>query len=155
MTARHSADAGLHAVARVRGVRETDSRLGLRTALTEYRAAQASVDALRSRITASTFDTGPAGAFLALRESLAVLGTMLIAAEAERDSSQVISDAAYARWQSDRTRLAAIEMLLERRAANRRTEAARVEARELDEIAAQRWNAARTAFRTASRKEAC
>lgn len=140
MSARHAADAGLYAVARVRGVRESDSRLGLQTALAEQRAAQASVDELRTRIDASsTFEIGSASAFLLQRESLAVLGTLLLAAEDERDGSVTISEAAYARWQSDRTRLAAIEMLLERRAADRRTAAGRAEARELDDIAAQRW----------------
>jgi flagellar FliJ protein len=133
-------DAGLHAVVRVREVRETDSRLGLRTAWAEYRTAQQKVDDLRAQLeSANTFQTGSAAAFLALRQSLQVLGDVLIAAEADRDASRLISETAYARWQHDRTRLDAVQMLLERRTAARRAEAARAEARELDDIAAQRW----------------
>lgn len=133
-------DAGLHAVARVRGVRESDSRLGLRTAWAEYRAAQERVDGLRRQIEeTNAFSTGSAASFLALRHSLQLLGEVLIAAEEARDSSQVISDAAYARWQYDRSRLAAVTELLERRRLARRAEAERAETRELDDIAAQRW----------------
>lgn len=133
-------DAGLRAVARVRGVRETDSRLGLSTALAETRAAQAAVDVLRHRMAeADRFQAGSAGEFLALRRSLEVIGDRLIAAEQARDAARLISDAAHAQWQHDRSRLAAVEGLLERRAAARRAEAARAEARELDDIAAQRW----------------
>lgn len=133
-------DAGLQAVARVRNVRETDSRIGLRTAWQETRAAQHRVDDLRGQLEkADDFSTGSAASFLTLRNSLQVLGDVLIAAESERDSSQLISDTAYARWQLDRTRLAAVENLLERRAAARRAEADRQEARELDDIATQRW----------------
>ncbi|MFL6157587.1 MAG: flagellar export protein FliJ [Marmoricola sp.] len=136
-----NADAGLRAVARVRGVRESDSRIGLTTALGEHRAAQARVDELRHRLeTASTFVAGSAPEFLALRTSLAALGDVLIAAESARDGSRTVSDAALARWQVDKSRLSAIEMLLERRAADRRTDAARREARELDDLAAQRWS---------------
>lgn len=137
-------DAGLRAVERVRGVRETDSRIGLRTAWAETRAAQARVDDLRAQLEhASTFSTGSAASFLALRQSLQLLGDVLIAAEDARDASRLISDTAYARWQTDRTRLAAVESLLERRTSVRRAEAARKEAVELDDIAAQRWLRAR------------
>lgn len=133
-------DAGLRAVARVRNVRETDSRIGLRTAWQESRAAQHRVDELRGQLEqANGFSTGSAASFLALRQSLQILGDVLIAAEHDRDASQLISDTAYAHWQRDRTRLAAVENLLERRADARRTEVARKEARELDDIAAQRW----------------
>lgn len=136
----HADDAGMRAVARVRSVRESDSRVGLQTALLESRTAQGRVDDLRDRITAAGgFATGSAAEFLALRASLSALGDVLIAAEAHLDESRTISEAAYARWQHDRTRLAAIEMLLDRRAAARRAERDRAEARELDDIAAQRW----------------
>lgn len=133
-------DAGLRAVARVRKVRETDSRIGLRTAWQETRTAQHRVDELRDQLErASDFSSGPAATFLALRQSLELLGDALIAAEDARDACMLISDTAYARWQLDRSRLAAVENLLERRAAARRDEAERKEARELDDIAAQRW----------------
>lgn len=147
-TGTHLDDAGLAAVARVRGVRETDSRLGLRTAWDEYRAAQQRVDDLRQQLEdTSSFTAGSAADFLSLRQSLQVLGEVLIAAEDERDASQLISRTAFARWQHDKSRLAAVEMLLERRTAARRAEAARAEARELDDIASQRWLRAREGAR--------
>lgn len=153
--ARGQKDAGLRAVARVRNVRETDSRIGLRTAWQETRSAQRRVDELRGQLEqANDFSTGSAASFLALRHSLQVLGDVLIAAESDRDSSQLISDTAYARWQLDRTRLAAVENLLERRAASRRAEATRQEARELDDIAAQRWLRA-SGHRASSGHRAC
>ncbi|MET3960933.1 flagellar FliJ protein [Marmoricola sp. OAE513] len=133
-------DAGLMAVARVRGVRESDSRQGLRTAWDEYRAAQTKVDELRAQLArADDFVTGSAPEFQALRQTVAMLGDALIAAEDARDAAQVISQSAYARWQYDRTRLAAVEMLLDRRATERRAEMDRAEARQLDDVAVQRW----------------
>ncbi len=136
----HADDAGMRAVARVRSVRESDSRVGLQTALLESRSAQTKVEDLRDRIaSAAGFATGSAAEFLALRASLGALGDVLITAEEHLDESRTISEAAYLRWQQDRTRLAAIEMLLDRRAAARRAERERAEARELDDIAAQRW----------------
>ena len=133
-------DAGLVAVARVRRVRETDSRLGLQTALAEQRAAQARVDELRRRLTAADrFAAGSAVDFVALRSSMQVLGMVLIAAVEERDRAQTISAAALETWKLERARLAAIEGLLERRSAVRRTEVARSEGRELDDLATQRW----------------
>jgi flagellar FliJ protein len=133
-------DAGLLAVARVRRVRETDSRVGLQTALAEQRAAQRRVDDLRGRLhAADQFSAGPAADFLALRGSLQVLGMVLLQAIDELDQSRTISTAALDAWMRDRAKLAAIEGLLERRAAARRTESARSEARELDDLATQRW----------------
>jgi flagellar FliJ protein len=133
-------DAGLDAVARVRRVRETDSRVGLQTALAEQRVAQARVDELRRRLhSADRFAAGSATEFVALRGSLQVLGMVLLAAVEELDQTRTISAAAVDAWQRDRARLAAIEGLLERRAAARRTEVARGEARELDDLATQRW----------------
>ncbi|RNL80240.1 flagellar FliJ family protein [Nocardioides marmorisolisilvae] len=133
-------DAGLLAVARVRRVRETDSRIGLQTALAEQRAAQKRVDDLRRRLhDADRFAAGSAADFVALRGSLQVLGMVLLAAVEELDQTRTISAAALEAWQRDRAKLAAIEGLLERRLAARRTEAARGEARELDDLATQRW----------------
>jgi len=137
-------DAGLAAVARVRSVRESDSRIGLQTALAEQRARQARVDEVRGRIErANRFEAGSAAEFLALRSSLEVLGDALAAAQTDRDQAATISEAALARWHADKARLEAIEMLLERRAAARQAEVARHEAHELDDIAAQRWQRAR------------
>ncbi|HET6151980.1 MAG TPA: flagellar FliJ family protein [Marmoricola sp.] len=139
-----SLDAGMLAVARVRRVRESDSRIGLQSALAEYRVTQGRVDVLRERLAAAGgFSSGSAAEFQVLRHALAALGDVLIAAESELDSSQMISGAALVRWQDDKARLSAIELLLERRTAARRTAAARREARDLDDIAAQRWLRAR------------
>jgi flagellar FliJ protein len=133
-------DRGMRAVARVRGVREQDSRIGLQQALTEQREHEARAVELRGRIeTGDSFALGTAASFLALRASLDALGQVLRAAEAEAASSRTVSEAAYAHWLADRTRLSAVETLLDRRERARREEAARREARELDDIAAQLW----------------
>src|SRR5690242_20135330 len=137
---RKQEDAGLLAVARVRRVRETDSRIGLQKALAEQRTARARVEDLRTRLQAADqFATGSTNDFVALRGSLEILGMVLVTAVEELEQTRTISDAALDAWQRDRARLAAIEGLLERRSAARRTEVARSEARELDDLATQRW----------------
>jgi len=139
-------DAGMHAVARVRAMREQDSRIGLQQALREHRVHESRTADLRHRVeNAGTFAAGSAASFLALRASLDALGQVLLAAEEETAASRVISEAAYSRWQQDKTRLSAVEVLLERRAAERRAEASRREARELDEVAGQLWQRRETA----------
>jgi flagellar protein FliJ len=140
MSARSTRDSGMRAVARVRGVREQDSRTGLQQALGELRGHEAEAVGLRRQIErADTFAAGSAAAFLALHASLDALGAVLGRVEADLATSRTVSEAAYARWQQDRTRLSAVEMLLERRAESRRREAAHREARDLDEIAARLW----------------
>jgi flagellar protein FliJ len=133
-------DAGMLAVARVRGVREQDSRIGLQQALHEQRAHETRVADLRHRIrSAGTFGAGSAGSFLALRASLDALGAVLRAAEEQAAASRTVSESAYAHWQHDKARLAAVEVLLERRAEARRVEVARRDARDLDEMSVQTW----------------
>jgi len=134
-------DAGMEAVARVRGVREQDSRIGLKQARAEQQAHEMRVDELRTRLesTGTGFEVGPSGSYLALRSSLDALGAAVRAAEVELSMSRTISEAAYAAWELDRARLAAVEALIERRLAARRAEVARREARDLDEMAVQRW----------------
>lgn len=139
MSARH--DAGLRAVGRVRAVREQDSRLGLQQAIREQRAHEREVAELRARMEQRTpFASGSTGSFLTLQASLAAVGTALRAAETQKAASRTISETAYGRWQQDKARLAAVELLLERRAAERRADAARREARDLDDLAVQRWS---------------
>ncbi len=139
-TRRSERDAGMHAVARVRGVREQDSRLGLQQALRELRVADARVTHLRSALLAAEdFTEGDLAAYVALRLRLQSIGDALGAARAEAEGSRTIAESAQAHWQRDRTRLEAVEQLLERRAVARREEAARAEARELDDIAGQLW----------------
>jgi flagellar protein FliJ len=133
-------DAGMRAVARVRAVREQDSRIGLQQALGELRLHEGRAADLRHRVeNADAFAAGSAASFVALRASLDALGQVLRAAEEDTATSRTISEAAYTRWQEDKTRLSAVEVLLERRAADRRTQASRREARELDEVAVQLW----------------
>ena len=141
MSARDSrSQDGMRAVERVRGVREQDSRTGLQQALAEQRLHEARVAELRGRLeSGSVFDSGPAGSFLALRASLDALSAAVRSAEFDVAASRTVSEAAYAQWALDRARLAAVEALIERRAAATRAEAARRAARELDEIAVQRW----------------
>lgn len=131
---------GMRAVHRVRSAREADSRLGLQQAVAEHRAAGVRVTEIRRRIAEThQFDAGSTGSFLALRGSLDALGDSLRQAQTDWETSRTITDVARVRWQDDRTRLAAIELLLERRAEQRRAAARRREANDLDELAAQRW----------------
>jgi flagellar export protein FliJ len=144
MNPRSGNDAGLRAVARVRAVREQDSRLGLQQAVRELRQHEEESADLRHRIERSeVFGSGSTASYLALRASLEAVGAALRAADAQAASSRTISETAYGRWQRDKSRLSAVELLLGRRAAERRAEAARKEARELDELAVQRWRRGR------------
>lgn len=136
----NAADAGMLAVARVRAVREQDSRIGLQQALRELRVHESRAAELRHRLDGTPgFGSGSAASFLALRASLDALGEALRAADAETTTSRTISESAYVRWQQDKARLSAVEALLAHRADARRAEAARRDARDLDEIAVQRW----------------
>ena len=56
-----------------------------------------------------------------------------------RSRPATITESAREHWQRDKTRLSAVELLLERRARRAARRAARREARELDDIAGQRW----------------
>jgi flagellar export protein FliJ len=137
-------DRGILAVRRVRSVREADSRLGLQRAVAERRTAGARVAALRQRIARSApFSVGGTTDYLDGRTTLAALGEALRAAERDWERSRVLTETARATWQADRARLAAIDLLLERRDAERRAERVRREARDLDDLASQRWLRAR------------
>jgi flagellar export protein FliJ len=130
----------LDAVARVRRVRERDSLTGLQHAVREVTHAQARVTALDARL-----DPCPSGqvesldSFVATRSVLLSVEHALTNAHASLESSQNLAHSALAHWQSDKSRLKAIEMLQERRREAARDEAARAEAKELDDIAAQLW----------------
>ena len=137
-------DPGLHAVARVRGVREQDSRLGLQHALRDEQERGARLHRLETSLAAAPgFVSGDARELAAVRLSQAALGQAV--AEARRDlaAARTMTLDATTRWHSDRTRLSAVEGLLERRADERRSAARRVEATALDDIAGQRWLRAR------------
>jgi flagellar FliJ protein len=140
----HEADRGMHAVARVREVREHDSRVGLQQALAEETARERRVVELHRHVEhAPAFEAGSAASFLALRQSLASLGQAVTEARGELESSRRITESARAYWQRDKSRLSAVEALLESRAETRRAEAARAETARLDEAAGQLWLRAR------------
>lgn len=139
-------DRGMLAVRRVRSVRETDSRIGLQQAVAERRAAGARVSDLRARLSTAGRDQGSeatTAAFLAGRAALLSMSSSLREAEEAWETSRTLTDSARDRWQVDRTRLEAIDLLLERRARARRAERLRAEERELDDLAGQRWLRAR------------
>ncbi|WP_370290448.1 flagellar FliJ family protein [Nocardioides sp.] len=137
---RHREDLGLGAVERVRSVRETDSRIGLQRVLGEESAAVARLAGIEDglaerRVPALTTPS-------ALRGHLAELENItlhLAEARSEVRTAAIVSAEARSRWSADRARLAAVEHLLARRAETRRAEAARREAREADDLAAQAW----------------
>ncbi|WP_228943564.1 flagellar FliJ family protein [Nocardioides sp. Leaf374] len=133
-------DPGLRAVARVRGVRERDSRLGLQTALREQRAHELRVAELEQAVRDHAgFVSGDLAEFVALRQSLAALRHAAVEARSDLDTSRRLALDAGARWRADKARLGAVEGLLERRADERAAEAARGEAVELDEVAGRLW----------------
>lgn len=136
----HDQDRGLAAVARVREVREIDSRIGLQQVLAEQAALSGRLAGLTTVLASA--DVAPVcspGALLAQRTALANVGVLVGETRSTLTTTEVVADEARVRWGADRARLAAVELLLERRAAGRRTEAARREAREADDLAAQRW----------------
>lgn len=134
-----SVDAGMRAVARVRHVHEQDSRLGLAQALAEERACVTELESLRSSLEGSLPDISGTGTFVAFRQSCLALGTRMGPLRAEIAWRHTVAEEARARWQGDKTRLRAVEMLLERRAEERAAQKRHVEARELDDIAAIGW----------------
>lgn len=125
------ADAGLRAVARIREVRERDSRLEVRDARLDQARAAAVLDELQRALAAPV----PAEAFATGRQALLALAEPITRARADLLAAEGRCADAVARWQQARSRLAAVEGLLERRAAARAAEARRVEARELDDVA--------------------
>ena len=138
MSAPH--DPGLHVVARVRGVRERDSRLGLTAALAEEEAASSRVAELEERLTSLEVPaTGTLAAFTARQRTITALSEALAAARDAWHSAHVVAVAARDRWHADRTRLAAVESLIERRAGVRALATRRREGRELDAIAEELW----------------
>ncbi|WP_436698117.1 hypothetical protein [Nocardioides sp. BYT-33-1] len=134
------ADRGLAAVARVRAVRETDSRIGLQRVLADEAAVRARLTTLESAIATAVVPAATTEADLvAARTRLAHVGILVGEARTELATARVVAADARARWGTDRARLAAVEHLLERRAARRRTEAGRRAARDADDLTAARW----------------
>jgi len=141
-------DAGMRAVARVRGVREQDSRLGLRRAAADEREALRRLQAADAQLTLHRPSTATAhsmgtASFLAIRAGAAAMASEAQLARESLATATTVTTAARAHWQRDKTRLSAVELLLERRADERRAERARREAAEIDDIVSVRWLHAR------------
>jgi flagellar protein FliJ len=138
--ARSSADRGLRAVARVRGVREHDSRFGLQLALAEQQSLEERAGALADKLAAMPGATsGSPAEVLIFRTGTAALGAHLREAREDVASHHAVVEGARARWHADKAQLSAVENLLERRAARRRAERAKAETKELDDLASVRW----------------
>lgn len=135
-------DAGMRAVARVRGVREQDSRLGLRRARSDEREAVRRVEVVTSRL-AENAETAPTDSdlagFLLTRASAQAMAAEAALARDALARARTIATEARSHWQRDKTRLSAVELLLERRAQERRAERARRELVEIDDLVSARW----------------
>ena len=128
-------DRGLHAVARVREVRERDSRAGLLQALINVRTREAELARREQALAeASSRSYGTVGDFVVGRQFLQATADAVLEAQRRLSASTTVATEARGRWQADKTRVRAIEHLLEVRAERARAEALRAEAREVDDI---------------------
>jgi flagellar FliJ protein len=137
---RHHEDKALGAVERVRTVRERDSRVGLQQALVTNREHEVTVEA--SRLMMEEHPAFSHGSIRDFHADRALVMAMAMQHQREREqaaASRTVAEEAQRRWQHDRTRVRAVELLLERRAEERRVEQQRREAHELDDLAAQSW----------------
>ena len=133
-------DRGLHAVARVREVRERDSRAGLLQALSIVRTREAELAAReRALAEASARPWGSLDEYAATRPFLESSAHAVREAQQRLAASTTVATEARSRWQADKTRARAIEHLLEVRAERARAEALKAEARETDDIVGGRW----------------
>lgn len=133
-------DRGLTAVRRVRAAREQDSRIGLQHALMTRLQRRAVADAARNRLAqAPVFDRGDLQAFRGHRALVAGIAAAYAESEQRAQSSDTVAAEAQRRWQQDQTAVRAVELLLERRAEERRLERQRRETRDLDDLAGQAW----------------
>ncbi|HET7690395.1 MAG TPA: flagellar FliJ family protein [Nocardioidaceae bacterium] len=133
------ADAGMRAVSRVREIRERDSRIGVQQAAAELRAREATLADLQQRAAATQSSDQSIEAYLRSRDYLTALGEQIVVTERSVAAAATLTDSALAHWRVDRTRLGAVELLLERRAEVRRQERALEESKRLDEAAALLW----------------
>ena len=130
---------GLDAVARVRRVREQASLQGLHLLQAEADQTRARLTHLHERLEAPVDPGTETVAFLRTRSRLLALGEAAEQTRRDLDSATALALDARAHWEVDRTRLAAIELLLERHQERRRAELARLEQQRLDEVAIQLW----------------
>ena len=145
----HPLDRGMDAVARVREVRERDSRIGLLQALSSVREREHQLARLEHELAQAqlrpptTLDD-----FAMSRQFLDAMARAVRDAGARLDASHTVATEAHHRWQADRSRVRAVEHLLEQRAERRREDAERAAARELDDVVGQLHARARTRTRT-------
>ena len=139
-------ESSLRGLVRLRNLRERDSRLGLATALIEENAAAARVRALEDQMaTTPELEASDLESFRARQHRIEALVLALAEARAAQASAHQLALAARSRWMEDRTRLAAVESLVARRAAAVRAEKLRRENREMDEIGQDLWRRAQSA----------
>jgi flagellar export protein FliJ len=130
----------LRGLLRLRGVRERDSRIGLAAALQEEREAAAKLADLQQLLESLPMPaTSDLAAFQGRQHTIELVRDALADTRATLETARVLTAAARERWVSDRSRLAAVESLVERRAAAARAERQRRETRELDEVAEEMW----------------
>lgn len=135
-----AADRGLTAVRRVREARERDSRVGLQQALAATRQRTAEAEASRARLEAApSFRSGSAEEYRAYSLLVRALAESVVEKEEAVRRSTAVADEARRRWGMDRQAVRTVELLLERRAEERRADRARRESADLDELAAQGW----------------
>ncbi|MDQ2756934.1 MAG: flagellar FliJ family protein [Actinomycetota bacterium] len=134
---------GLNAVARVRSMREQDSLFGLHGALSQARRDRDRLESLDSRLDPPSEAPSPDGqalaSFLEARRAMLAVGAAVVDARGRLDTTESVALAARSRWQHDKTQLDAVSQLMERRNLELRAERQRREARDLDEMAGQRW----------------
>ena len=128
-------DRGLRAVARVREVRERDSRAGLMQALANVRTREAELAERQQALTdASTRSFESLGEYAVARQFLDATATAVTDAQRRLTASATVATEARNHWQADKTRVRAIERVLQLRAERARAAALRAEAREIDDI---------------------
>lgn len=128
-------DRGLRAVARVREVRERDSRIGLLHALRSVGDREAEVARLHQALDgADSCEAATMGAYVANRDLLVGAARAVREAEERLRSSRAVAAEARSRWQSDEARLRTIEHLLEQRRMHRSELLAHLEAKEADDV---------------------
>ena len=130
----------LRGLVRLRTVRERDSRIGLATALTEEQAVARRIADLEHQL--ATFPVPELSALTRFQDrqlAIDAIRTALGTARHDLETAALVSAAARDRWIADKTRLDAVESLVERRAAAARAERRRREVQQLDEVAEQMW----------------
>jgi flagellar protein FliJ len=128
-------DRGMKAVARVREVRERDSRIGLLQALETVRQREERLAELQRALTeAQDRETGSVDDFVVARSLLTSMAVAVREAERGVETARTIATEAQSRWQSDKARLRAIRHLIKERALQRADHVRRAEVREIDDI---------------------